>query len=209
MASDDHLRPGGPRVPLAAHRRHRASTASFEETRRAIDAAGAEIVTVAVRRVNITDPGKENLLDHLPLDRFTILPNTAGCYTAEDAIRTCRLAREAGVGTLVKLEVIGDEKTLFPDVAGDDRGGARAGEGGLPGAALRHRRPGRLQAARGDRLRRGDAARRADRLGARHPQPVQPAHHHRAEPRAGDRRRRASAPRRTRPRRWSSAATPC
>src|SRR5437870_12787776 len=90
---------------------------SFEETRRAVEASGAEIVTVAVRRVNITDPGKENLLDHLPLDRFTILPNTAGCYTAEDAIRTCRLAREAGVGTLVKLEVIGDEKTLFPDIA--------------------------------------------------------------------------------------------
>ena len=89
---------------------------SFDETRRATEAAGAEIVTVAVRRVNITDPGKENLLDYLPLDRFTILPNTAGCYTADDAIRTCRLAREAGVGTLVKLEVIGDEKTLFPDV---------------------------------------------------------------------------------------------
>jgi thiazole synthase len=89
---------------------------SVEETRRATDAAGAEIITVAVRRVNITDPGKENLLDHLPLDTYTILPNTAGCYTAEDAIRTCRLAREAGVGTLVKLEVIGDEKTLFPDV---------------------------------------------------------------------------------------------
>src|SRR5213592_2607653 len=90
---------------------------SFAETRRAVEASGAEIVTVAVRRVNITDPGKENLLDHLPLDRFTILPNTAGCYTAEDAIRTCRLAREAGVGTLVKLEVIGDDKTLFPDIA--------------------------------------------------------------------------------------------
>jgi len=89
---------------------------SFEETRRATDAAGAEIITVAVRRVNVTDPSKENLLDYLPLDRFTILPNTAGCYTAEDAIRTCRLAREAGVGSLVKLEVIGDEKTLFPDV---------------------------------------------------------------------------------------------
>jgi thiazole synthase len=89
---------------------------SFEETRRATDAAGAEIITVAVRRVNITDPGKENLLDHLPLDTFTILPNTAGCYTADDAVRTCRLAREAGVGSLVKLEVIGDEKTLFPDV---------------------------------------------------------------------------------------------
>jgi thiazole synthase len=89
---------------------------SFEETRRATDAAGAEIITVAVRRVNITDPGKGNLLDHLPLDTYSILPYTAGCYTADDAIRTCRLAREAGVGTLVKLEVIGDEKTLFPDV---------------------------------------------------------------------------------------------
>src|SRR5262249_32585943 len=89
---------------------------SFDETRRAVDASGAEIVTVAVRRVNITDPGKENLLDYLPLDRFTILPNTAGCYTAEDAVRTVRLAREAGIGTLVKLEVIGDERTLFPDV---------------------------------------------------------------------------------------------
>lgn len=88
----------------------------FEETRRAIDASGAEMVTVAVRRVNITDPGKENLLDHVPPDKFTILPNTAGCYTAEDAIRTARLAREAGVGNLVKIEVIGDEKTLFPDV---------------------------------------------------------------------------------------------
>src|SRR5437870_11738177 len=80
----------------------------FQETKKAIEVSGAEIVTVAVRRVNITDPTKENLLDHLPPDRFTILPNTAGCYTAEDAIRTCRLAREAGVGTLVKLEVIGD-----------------------------------------------------------------------------------------------------
>jgi thiazole synthase len=88
----------------------------FAETRRAIDASGAEMVTVAVRRVNITDPGKENLLDHVPPDRFVILPNTAGCYTAEEAIRTARLAREAGVGNLVKVEVIGDEKTLFPDV---------------------------------------------------------------------------------------------
>src|SRR5215813_10252353 len=83
----------------------------FAETRRAIDAAGAEIVTVAVRRVNITEAGKENLLDHLDLKSTTILPNTAGCYTAAEAIRTARLAREAGVGSLLKLEVIGDEKT--------------------------------------------------------------------------------------------------
>jgi len=68
-----------------------------------------------VRRVNITDPSRENLLDHLDLDRITILPNTAGCSTAQEAVRTARLAREAGIGSLVKLEVIGDPKTLFPD----------------------------------------------------------------------------------------------
>ncbi len=88
----------------------------FAETRRAIDASGAEIVTVAVRRVNITHPGKDNLLDYLDLNRVTILPNTAGCHTAGEAIRTARLAREAGIGNLVKLEVIGDDRTLFPDV---------------------------------------------------------------------------------------------
>src|SRR5579885_587681 len=77
---------------------------SFEETRRAVEASGAEIVTVAVRRVNITDPGKENLLDYLPPERYTILPNTAGCHTVEEAVRTCRLAREAGVGPLVTIE---------------------------------------------------------------------------------------------------------
>jgi thiazole synthase len=88
----------------------------FNETRKAIEASGAEIVTVAVRRVNITDASKENLLDYLDPKKYTILPNTAGCYTADDAVRTCRLAREAGVGNLVKLEVIGDDRTLFPDI---------------------------------------------------------------------------------------------
>ncbi|HET7005298.1 MAG TPA: thiazole synthase [Candidatus Binatia bacterium] len=88
----------------------------FAETKKAIEASGAEIVTVAVRRVNITDPSKENLLDYLDPKKYTILPNTAGCYTADDAVRTCRLAREAGVGKLVKLEVIGDDRTLFPEV---------------------------------------------------------------------------------------------
>jgi thiazole synthase len=88
----------------------------FAETREAIEVSGAEIVTVAVRRVNITDPKKENLLDFIDPKKYTILPNTAGCYTADDAVRTCRLAREAGVGKMVKLEVIGDDKTLFPDI---------------------------------------------------------------------------------------------
>jgi thiazole synthase len=90
----------------------------MEETRLAIEASGAEIVTVAIRRSNIgQDPGQPNLLDVLPPERYTILPNTAGCYTVEDAVRTCRLARELLNGhTLVKLEVLGDQKTLFPDI---------------------------------------------------------------------------------------------
>ena len=90
----------------------------FEETRAAIEASGAAIVTVAIRRTNIgQDPGDPNLLDHLPPERFTILPNTAGCYDAKSAVRTCRLARELLDGhRLVKLEVLGDEKTLYPDV---------------------------------------------------------------------------------------------
>ncbi|MDB5108129.1 MAG: thiazole biosynthesis family protein [Candidatus Binatus sp.] len=89
----------------------------FAETKAAVEASGAEIVTVAVRRVNLSDRGKDNLLDYIDPKRYQILPNTAGCFTAEEAIRTCRLAREVGVGDLVKLEVIGDQKTLFPDVA--------------------------------------------------------------------------------------------
>ena len=90
----------------------------LDETGRAIEASGAEIVTVAIRRTNIgQDPNEPNLLDVIPPDRYTILPNTAGCYTAQDAVRTCRLARELLDGhQLVKLEVLGDEKTLYPDV---------------------------------------------------------------------------------------------
>jgi thiazole synthase len=88
----------------------------FPETKAALEESGAEIVTVAVRRVNITDPNKENLLDYIDPKRYQILPNTAGCYTVEEAVRTCRLAREAGVGDMIKLEVIGDQATLFPDV---------------------------------------------------------------------------------------------
>ncbi len=90
----------------------------MDETARAIAASGAEIVTVAVRRTNLgQNPGEPNILDVLPPDRYTILPNTAGCYDVETAVRTCRLARELLDGhNLVKLEVLGDEKTLFPDV---------------------------------------------------------------------------------------------
>ena len=90
----------------------------LDETRRATESAGAQIVTVAIRRTNIgQDPGEPSLLDVLPPDRYTILPNTAGCYTADEAVRTCRLARELLDGhALVKLEVLGDQRTLFPDV---------------------------------------------------------------------------------------------
>ena len=90
----------------------------LEETRRATEASGAEIVTIAIRRSNIgQNPNEPNLLDVLPPDRYTLLPNTAGCYTVDDAVRTCRLARELLDGhDLVKLEVLGDAKTLYPNV---------------------------------------------------------------------------------------------
>ncbi|MEX0959652.1 MAG: thiazole synthase [Burkholderiales bacterium] len=90
----------------------------FEQTRAAIDASGAEIVTVAIRRTNIgQNSGEPNLLDAVPLSEFTILPNTAGCYTAQDAVRTLRLARELLDGhDLVKLEVLGDSHTLYPNI---------------------------------------------------------------------------------------------
>ncbi|HEX5660859.1 MAG TPA: thiazole synthase [Polyangiales bacterium] len=86
------------------------------ETRAALDESGAEVVTVAVRRVDFNKPDDQALLAYMREKKFTLLPNTAGCYTAEDAIRTCRLAREAGMTEFVKLEVLGDPKTLFPDV---------------------------------------------------------------------------------------------
>jgi thiazole synthase len=90
----------------------------FQQTRDATDAAGAQIVTVALRRTNLgQNKGEPNLLDYLPPDHFTLLPNTAGCYNAEDAVRTCQLARELLDGhALVKLEVLGDPKTLYPNV---------------------------------------------------------------------------------------------
>ena len=91
---------------------------SFAEMARCHLASGAEVVTVAVRRVNLSDRSKESLLDYIDRERMFILPNTAGCYTADDAIRTARLGREVGLSNWVKLEVIGDERTLFPDNAG-------------------------------------------------------------------------------------------
>jgi thiazole synthase len=92
--------------------------ASFPLMAKAIEASGAEVVTVAVRRVNVTDRSKESLLDYIDTAKYFLLPNTAGCYTAAEAIRTAQLAREAGLSHWVKLEVIGDERTLHPDNEG-------------------------------------------------------------------------------------------
>lgn len=115
--------PDGPLVVAGAEYRSRliVGTGKYrdhEETRRAVEASGAQLVTVAIRRTNIgQNPDEPNLLDVLSPERHTILPNTAGCYDARSAVRTCRLARELLDGhALVKLEVLGDEKTLFPDV---------------------------------------------------------------------------------------------
>ena len=91
---------------------------TFQEMALCHGASGAEMVTVAVRRVNLSDKSKESLLDYIDRSRFFILPNTAGCYTADEAVRTARLSREVGLSNWVKLEVIGDEKTLFPDNEG-------------------------------------------------------------------------------------------
>jgi thiazole synthase len=88
---------------------------SFQETARALEASGADMVTVAVRRVNL-DRSKESLLDYIDPKKYFLLPNTAGCYTADDTIRTARLAREVGLSDWIKLEVIGDQATLYPDV---------------------------------------------------------------------------------------------
>ena len=91
--------------------------ASYEQNARALEASGAEMITVALRRVNLSDPSQPRLIDHIDPDKYVFLPNTAGCFTGEDAVRTLRLAREAGGWDLVKLEVLSDPKHLYPDMA--------------------------------------------------------------------------------------------
>lgn len=115
MVDEDHLRIAG-RTFSSRLLVGTGKYKDFAQTRAAIEASGAEIVTVAVRRVNLGGSKGESLQAYIDPQRYTYLPNTAGCYTAEDAVRTLRLAREAGGWNLVKLEVIGDEKTLYPDV---------------------------------------------------------------------------------------------
>ncbi len=153
-------------------------------------ASGTEMVTVAVRRVDLSDRSAGSLLDSIDESRIFLLPNTAGCYTAEDAIRTARLGREVGLSNWVKLEVIGDERTLFPDnvaLLEATRVLVREGFVVLP---YTNDDPGDLQEARGGRRRRGHAARRADRIGPRHSERQQHADHPRTVARAGDRGRR-------------------
>lgn len=92
--------------------------ATFPLMKEALEASGTDCVTVAVRRVNISDKSKESLLDYIDTKKYKILPNTAGCYSVDEAVRTARLGREVGLSDMVKLEVIGDEKTLYPDLLG-------------------------------------------------------------------------------------------
>jgi thiazole synthase ThiGH ThiG subunit len=162
---------------------------SVEETRQAIALSGAEIVTVALRRVDLT-PGAVNVLDAIDRKRQVILPNTAGCYTVEDAVRTCRLARELGIADMVKLEVIGDAETLFPDGTATLEAAKILVKDGFVVLPYCLDDPNPVQEAGGGGLRGGHAAGGADRFGARHPQPAQPAHHPRARQGADHRRRR-------------------
>ena len=103
---------------------------------RAIEASGAEIVTVAVRRVDLDRTKEEGMLYHLSSEEYFLLANTAGCYSADEAVRYARLAREAGFNEFIKLEVIGDRETLLPDTEGSAQRGSHAGQGGLCGAGL-------------------------------------------------------------------------
>ncbi len=161
---------------------------SMEDLERALEVSGTEIVTVALRRV---DPlATDSVVDVIDRLGLFVLPNTAGCYTARDAIRTAELAREAFETDWIKLEVIGDDRTLLPDapeLACRRRAPRRRR---VHGAALHERRPDPRPAPGGGRLRGGDAARLADRLRRRNPQPLQRADHRRAGERAGDPRRR-------------------
>ena len=183
--------------------------ASLDETRAAIAASGAEIVTVALRRVDLDESKEPTVLDAIDRTKYVLLPNTAGCYTADEAIRTLHLARELGMDELVKLEVIGDPKTLFPDNTATVEAAQRLVKEGFK--VLPYCSDDLITCKRlaGRRLPRGDAARRADRLGARHPQPAQHPPHHRERRRAGHRRRRRRHRVATRRSRWSSAAPPC
>ena len=155
---------------------------------RAIEASGAEIVTVAVRRVDLDRTKEEGILYHLSPDQYFLLANTAGCYTADEAIRYARLAREAGFNEFVKLEVIGDRETLLPDTEGLLTAARELVREGFQGPGLHQRRPDHRAAAGGRGLRCGDAAGLTDRQRARPAQSLRHSYDQAAALGAGDRR---------------------
>ena len=161
---------------------------SLEQMEAALRASGTEIVTVALRRVDPAAQG--SLLDLIDRLGLFALPNTAGCYTARDAVRTAQLAREAFETDWVKLEVIGDDRTLLPGRASSCSSAAETlVDDGFTVLPVHQRRPDPRPPPRGGRLRGGDAARLADRLRRGDPQPLQPADHRRVGVGAGDLRR--------------------
>ena len=145
----------------------------LEQTREALARSGAEIVTVALRRVELV-PGQPSLLDAIDPKRYVLLPNTAGCYDADEAIRTCHLARELGMTDFVKLEIIGDRKTLFPDAEETLRAAKILVKEGFVVLPCANDESGDGAQARGGRVRGGDAVGGADRIGPRHSQSHQP-----------------------------------
>ena len=150
---------------------------SNTEMVQALEASGAEVVTVAVRRVDLDRSKEEGLLHHLDLNRFFLLANTAGCYTADEAMRYARLAREAGFNEFVKLEVIGDRETLLPDVAGLLAASRALAKEGFRIMAYTNDGPGYRPPAGRCRLRGSDAARVTDRQRTGTAQPVQYPNH--------------------------------
>ena len=198
---------------LPARPIHRASLSAPASTRilkkppRAIEASGAEIVTVAVRRVNVTNPNEPMLVDYVDPKKYTYLPNTAGCFTGDEAVRTLRLAREAGGWDLVKLEVLGDRKTLYPDMIETLNAAELLIQGRLQGHGLLLGRCPARQAPGRDGLRGDHAVGRAHRLGPWHSNADQHSPHHRAVqcPCPGGCRGRHRP--RMRLWQWSSAAT--
>ena len=157
--------------------------ATLELMRDCLEASGAEVVTVAVRRERLFDREGRNLLDFLDPRRYTILPNTAGCFSAEDALRTARLGRELLEGLdnpgadWVKLEVLADPRTLLPDPRGHARSDRGAGQGGVPGPLLHQRRPDHGPPAQGGRGDQRDAGRQPDRQRAGGAEPEQHPDH--------------------------------
>ena len=165
----------------------------FAQTRAAVEASGAEIVTVAIRRTNIgQNPNEPSLLEALPPSKYTYLPNTAGCYSAEDAVRTLRLARELLDGhDLVKLEVLGDPHTLYPNMPETLKAAEQLVKEGFKVMVYCSDDPIQAQMLEAGGLRGDHAARLAHRVGHGHPEPVEPAARDRKGEGAGHRRRRS------------------